>query len=204
VAAHYLIGLTGAIGTGKSTVLRLLEELGAKVIDADALAHQVIEPGKSAWQSVREAFGEDIVLPDGHIDRAKLAAIVFADPEALKRLEAIVHPAVIVETMERIANAEEKVIVIEAIKLVEAGMHRWCDALWVVTCRPEQQRTRLLADRSMSAEEIEQRLAAQSSWDKKLRLADVIIENSGSVEETRQQVKREWERIMAGFDAASR
>jgi len=191
----YVIGLTGNIATGKSVVLEMLERLGARAIDADALAHGVMETGTPVWQAVVQEFGENILCPDGSIDRRKLGDIVFADEAALRRLEAIVHPAVIARTQELIENSPQPVIVIEAIKLIEAGMHRTCDALWVVTCRKEQQLTRLMEQRDLTEEEARQRIEAQPPQEAKLALADVVIDNSGSLEETWRQVKREWERI---------
>jgi len=191
----YVIGLTGNIATGKSVVLEMLERLGARAIDADALAHGVMETGTPVWQAVVQEFGENILCPDGSIDRRKLGDIVFADEAALRRLEAIVHPAVIARTQELIENSPQPVIVIEAIKLIEAGMHRTCDALWVVTCRKEQQLTRLMEQRDLTEEEARQRIEAQPPQETKLALADVVIDNSGSLEETWRQVKREWERI---------
>jgi dephospho-CoA kinase len=191
----YLIGLTGNIATGKSTVRHMLERLGARGIDADALAHQVMEPDTPVWQAVVEAFGREILRPKGWIDRRKLGRLVFAAPEALERLEAIVHPAVIARVEELITQATEPVVVIEAIKLIEAGMHENLDALWVVTCRPEQQLARLLAQGRLSEAEARGRIAAQPPVEAKLALADVVIDNSGPVEETWAQVKQAWERI---------
>ena len=191
----YLIGLTGNIATGKSTVLHMLERLGARAIDADALAHQVMEPHTPVWQAVVGAFGQGILLSDGRIDRRKLGRLVFADPEALKRLEAIVHPSVIARIEELIAQATEPVVVIEAIKLIEAGLHENLDALWVVTCRPEQQLERLLAKGGLNEAEARGRIAAQPPVEAKLALADLVIDNSGPVEETWAQVRRAWERI---------
>ncbi|MCC7354682.1 MAG: dephospho-CoA kinase, partial [Anaerolineae bacterium] len=118
----YVIGLTGNIGTGKSTVLAHLAELGARVIDADKVAHEVILPGGLAYDAVLAAFGPGILAASGRIDRTKLGAIVFADPQALARLESIVHPAVFARTQELIAAAKEAIVVIEAIKLLESGM----------------------------------------------------------------------------------
>jgi dephospho-CoA kinase len=194
----YLIGLTGNIATGKSTVRRMLERLGARGIDADALAHQVMGPGTPVWQAVVEAFGREILRPEGRIDRRRLGRLVFAAPKALKRLEAIVHPAVIARVEELIAQATEPVVVIEAIKLIEAGMHEDLDALWVVTCRPEQQLARLLAQGRLSEAEARGRIAAQPPVEAKLALADVVIDNSGPVEETWARVKRAWEEIPEG------
>ena len=192
-----VIGLTGNIGTGKSTVTRMLADLGATVIDADALAHEVIAPGTPGWQQVVDAFGPEVVAADGAIDRAQLAAIVFSDPAALARLEAIIHPLVIQEADRRIRAIGRGVVVIEAIKLIESGMVRDCDALWVVTARPEQQIERLVRERGMSAAEVQRRMAAQPPQSEKIALADVVIDNSGTPEETRAQVEAAWKTLQA-------
>jgi dephospho-CoA kinase len=190
----YVIGITGNLGSGKSTVLHMLEKLGAKAIDADNLTHEVMAPGTPVWRAVGEAFGPDIIKGE-EIDRERLAAIVFSDEEALRRLEAIVHPAVEEAIWQMVAEAAEKVVAIEAIRLVERGANKLCHELWVVTCSPEKQRERLLAQGRYSEEEIEQRLKAQGPEADKVELADVIIDNSGSEEETWKQVKREWRRV---------
>jgi dephospho-CoA kinase len=192
----YVIGLTGNIATGKSVVSGMLERLGAKAIDADALVHELMEKGTPVWQAVVQEFSEDILDPDGNINRKKLGGIVFADEAALRRLEAIVHPAVIAHTKELIEDSQQPVIVVEAIKLIEAAMHRTCDALWVTTCRQEQQLARLVKQRDLSEEEALQRIEAQPPQEAKLALADVVIDNSGSLTETWQQVKREWDKIL--------
>jgi dephospho-CoA kinase len=191
----YLIGLTGNIATGKSTVLRMLKRLGARVIDADALVHQLMARGTPVWQAILDEFGEGIRGPEGEIDRGKLGAIVFADAEVLKRLEAIVHPAVTARVDELIRQATEPVVVVEAIKLIEAGWHRTCDALWVVTCPKEQQLERLMRMRKLNREEALLRIEAQPPQENKVALADVVIDNSGNLKEMREQVEREWERL---------
>jgi dephospho-CoA kinase len=191
----YVIGLTGNIATGKSVVAGMLERLGAKAIDADALAHELMEKGTPIWQAVVREFGEGILCRDGSINRKTLGGIVFADEAALHRLEAIVHPAVMTRTEELIRGSQEPVVVVEAIKLIEAGMHCTCDALWVVTCRKEQQLARLVKQRDLSKAEALQRIEAQPPQEAKLALADVVIDNSGSLDETWQQVKREWGKI---------
>ncbi|HID61538.1 MAG TPA: dephospho-CoA kinase [Anaerolineae bacterium] len=193
----YLIGLTGNIATGKSTVLRILKRLGARGIDADALVHQLMAKGTPVWQAILDEFGEGILGPEGEIDREKLGAIVFAKAEALKRLEAIVHPAVTARVDELIRQATEPVVVVEAIKLIEAGWHRTCDALWVVTCPREQQLERLMRTRKLSREEALLRIEAQPPQEDKVALADVVIDNSGSLQEMREQVEREWEKLFA-------
>lgn len=191
----YIIGLTGNIATGKSIVAGMLEQLGARAIDADALVHELMEKGTTVWQAVVQEFGEDVLNPNGSINRKKLGGIVFADEAALCRLEAIVHPAVTARTKELITDSQESVVVVEAIKLIEAGMDRTCDALWVVTCRKEQQLARLMEQRDLAEGEAHQRIEAQPPQEAKLTLADVVIDNSGSLEETWRQVKREWEQV---------
>lgn len=192
----YVIGLTGNIGTGKSTVLAHLAELGARVIDADKVAHEVILPGGLAYDAVLAAFGPGILAASGRIDRTKLGAIVFADPQALARLESIVHPAVFARTQELIAAAKEAIVVIEAIKLLESGMaRRMCDAVWIVTARPEVALARLMAQRGMSEAEARRRLENQMPEAEKVARADVVIDNSGSLNETWRQVEAAWRQI---------
>jgi len=191
-----LIGLTGNIATGKSEVGRMLAELGARVIDADAVAHQVMRRGGPAYAAVVEAFGPDILRPDGEIDRARLGAIVFADAEALRCLEAIVHPEVIARVDALVREATEPVVVVEAIKLIEAGMHRDCHALWVVTCPREQQIARLMRTRGLSEAEAVLRVDAQPPQAEKIALADVVIDNSHTLAETRRQVVAEWKKLV--------
>jgi len=201
----YVIGLTGNIATGKSVVARMLGELGAWVLDADTLAHQAMRAGTPTLQLVVDEFGAGILSQDGEIDRARLGARVFEDPLALSRLEAIVHPSVIA-TAELLLQgfqaglaAEEpaslKVVVLEAIKLFESGMSRRCDEVWVVTCPREIQLQRLMEARSLSRAEAEVRIAAQPPQEEKTARARVVIDNSGDLERTREQVAREWHRI---------
>ncbi len=186
----YIIGLTGNIATGKSVVSEMLERLGAEAIDADALVHELMEKGTPVWQAVVREFGQDIQGTEGSINRKKLGSIVFANEAALRRLEALVHPAVIARTEELIESSPKPVVVIEAIKLIEAGMDRTCDALWVVTCNREQQLARLVEQRGLTEEEARQRIEAQPPQEAKLALADVVIDNSGSLDETWRQVRR--------------
>lgn len=204
----HIIGLTGNIATGKSVVAAMLAELGAEVIDADRLAHEVMRSGTATWQRVVDEFGAGMLQEDGEINRAKLGALVFTRPDALARLEAIVHPAVIAES-ERLLQElsreaasspaglhRRRVVVLEAIKLIEAAMHERCDELWVVTCPRELQLQRLVETRGWSMEEAELRIDAQPAQEEKIALADVVVDNSGSLEETRAQVVREWERLL--------
>ncbi|HSR30241.1 MAG TPA: dephospho-CoA kinase [Anaerolineae bacterium] len=191
-----LVGLTGNIATGKSEVAKVLAELGACVIDADRVAHEVMQPGGPAYHAVVEAFGQDILAADGAIDRSKLGAIVFADPAALQRLEAAVHPATIAKVDRQIAEVREPVVVVEAIKLIEAGMHRLYDALWVVTAPRPLQIARLMSSRGFTRKEAEMRIDAQPPQEKKSALADVVIVNDGNLDELREKVEAAW----AGID----
>lgn len=191
--AKYLIGLTGNIATGKSAVARMLAELGARVIDADQVAHEVMRHGTPTWQAIVDAFGPAILAPGDEIDRERLGEIVFADPEALHRLEAIVHPAVGLAVTKAIATAAGRVVVVEAIKLIEAGMYRAYHALWVTTCPPETQIARLIAQRGLSEAEARLRVEAQPPQAEKVALADVVIDTSGSLEDTRRQVLAAWQ-----------
>lgn len=194
-ARPYVIGLTGNIGTGKSTVAAVLSGLGAQTIDADRVAHELLAQGTDTYQAVMEEFGRGILRADQEVDRISLANLVFSDPAALARLEAILHPAVLHEVDRRINAAEAQFVVVEAIKLFESGMHEQCDAVWVTTCRPEQQVIRLARQRGMSEEQIRLRANAQSPQSQLVAQADVVIDNGGSLSDTRAQVRRAWQSL---------
>jgi dephospho-CoA kinase len=192
------IGLSGPIGCGKSTIARWLAEAGAAVIDADDVARRVTDPGGPAYRAVVDRFGPGIVAGDGSIDRAALAAIVFADTGALRALEAIVHPAVRPRIEEAVATAEgrgARAVVIEAIKLVEGGLAAVCDEIWLVTCGPASQRTRL-AGRGMDPADVERRIATQAGLTERLEAtATRVIATDGALDATRDIV-------MAAYAAA--
>ncbi len=188
----YLIGLTGNIAVGKSLVLEMLSELGAATIDADHIAHQVIRKGEPAYKRIIAAFGAGILDSDGEIVRAALGEIVFADPARLKELEGITHPAIRRRIDQRIREAEARVVVIEAIKLLEGELKNVVDSVWVVDASPRTQRQRLISARGMSPTEAERRIALQNSQADKLRQADIVIRNDGDARETRAQVARAW------------
>jgi dephospho-CoA kinase len=190
-----VVGLTGNIATGKSKVARLLADLGAEVIDADRVAHEVMRPDGAAYGAVVRAFGPEVLTAEGRIDRAKLGGIVFRDPAALRRLEEAVHPAVIAEVEQRIGRTPAQVIVVEAIKLLEAGMYRDYDAVWVVTAPRELQIARLVATRGMSEEEAAVRVDAQPPQEEKAALADLVIANDGDVDELREKVEAAWAQL---------
>lgn len=191
----FVIGLTGNIATGKSVVRKMLEHLGAYGIDADALAHRAIAKGAPGYQPVIDIFGKWILDAQGEIDRAKLGRLVFNDPEALKQLEAIVHPLVEQAIDLMIQRARQPVIVIEAIKLLEGKFANACDSIWVTTAPQEIQQQRLMEKRGMSAEDALQRIRAQSPQEQKIAAAQVVIQNSGSFEETWKQVVAAWKKI---------
>jgi dephospho-CoA kinase len=199
-----LIGLTGNIGTGKSTVAQMLAELGAEVIDADRVAHGVMRAGTPAHTRIVETFGPGVLGHDGEIDRTRLGALVFADPAALARLEAIVHPATLEAIHRRIGATSADVAVVEAIKLIEAGLADACDSVWVTTCRPEQQVYRIVGGRGLSRAEAEQRVRAQPPQEEKIARADVVIDTSGKLSWTRAQVRAAWERLTGGEGGGER
>jgi dephospho-CoA kinase len=201
IAGLYVIGLTGNIATGKSEVLRILRDLGAYVVDADQRVHRLLRRGTPVYQEVVEAFGADILDEAQEIDRRRLGGLVFADPEALARLERIVHPAVIAEVERELREVARRgryrVAVVEAIKLLESGLaDDLCDEVWVVHAEPEQQVARLVATRGMTEEEARRRLAAQPPQEAKEARADWVVDNSGPLEATRRQIEEAWARVL--------
>jgi dephospho-CoA kinase len=189
------VGLTGGIATGKSSVAAILRELGCHLLEADRIAHGMIEPGGAAYGDVVREFGRGILMPDGHVDRRKLGEIVFADPARLARLDAIVHPLVLAEQDRQLAVIERAkphaIAVVEAALLIEAaGFTDKLDCLVVTWCTPGQQLARLThpnAGRGLTIEQARQRIAAQMPLEEKRRMADEVIDCSGTLEHTRQQ-----------------
>jgi dephospho-CoA kinase len=189
------VGLTGGIATGKTTVVAMLRELGCRVLEADKIAHQMIEPGGAAYDEVVREFGREILTTEGLVDRRKLGAIVFADPVKLARLNAIVHPPVLAEQSRQLAAIEKAdayaIAVVEAALLIEAGFDKKLEYLVVTWCTPEQQLERLTrrgTGRGLTVEQAQQRIAAQMPTEEKRRRADAVIDCSGTVEHTRAQV----------------
>ena len=195
----YILGLTGNIASGKTTVGLMLLELGAfSYEDADQVVHELYLPGRPLVARLAEAFGPSVVGPDGGVDRQRLGQLVFGDPAALRRLEAIVHPAVqeaLVAKLRRIPP--EGVGVLDAVKLVESGYAPLCHAVWVVTCPEEVQFHRLVEQRGLSPEEARARLAAQPPLAPKLAAASEVIPNDGSLDRLREQVTAAWQRFRA-------
>ena len=196
-----IIGLTGGIASGKSTVARTLRELGATVIDADEIAHSVIEPGKPAWEDIVKKFGSHILKPDQTIDREKLGAIVFNDPELLQELNQITHPRVaeqlkhIITTM-RIEQSHA-ILFLEVPLLFETHLERICDEVWVVWVDEETQIQRLMKRDNLSREDAIKRIDAQMSLDEKARRADVVIDNRSSLEETIAKATKYYNEILS-------
>ena len=191
-SGKFVIGLTGNIATGKSVVRKMLEHLGAYGIDADALAHRAIAKGAPGYQPVVEEFGKWILASDGQVNRTRLGRIVFAEPEALVRLEAIVHPLVGQAVDLLVRRSIQKVIVIEAIKLLESGLGSVCDTIWVSYVPEEIQLARLTQKRKLSKAAARQRVRAQPPQGKKIAAADLVIRNEGTFEDTWQQVVEGW------------
>lgn len=192
-----IIGLTGGIASGKSTVSNYLAELGAIIIDADKIAHEIMEKGKTAYWQVIEAFGREILAENGEIDRSRLGKIVFNNLEKKKILEEITHPQVIREMREKIEEyrAENKVIVLDVPLLFEAGLDIMVDETWVVYVDRETQLQRLIARDGLSYEEANKRIQAQMSLEKKRVLADFVINNKGNIEDLKRQVLLKWREI---------
>ena len=191
-----VLGLTGGIGSGKSMVASMFAQLGADVIDADRLAREVVEPGQPALKEIATAFGTDILLPDGRLDRGKLARIIFADPVARGMLNAITHPR-IRERMDAEISARRSragVLVVDIPLLYENDRTRTVETVIVVWVDPKTQLRRLQERDGLSVEEARQRIAAQMPLDEKRARAEVVIDNSGSREKTRRQVKAVYRR----------
>ncbi len=192
----FIIGLTGNIATGKSVVRKMLEHLGAYGIDADALGHRAIAKGAPGYKPLVTLFGQWILTEDGEIDRRKLGRLAFADPEIMRQIEEIVHPLVGQAVQWLVKRSPKDVIVIEAIKLLESDLRKYCDSIWVVTAPVEQQLERLIRKRGLSRTEAEIRIQAQGSPQAKIAAADVVIYNDGSFEKTWNQVRKAWKLVV--------
>jgi len=195
-----LVGLTGGIASGKSTVARILENLGAAIINADVLAREVVEPDQDAWKEIVASFGADTLQADRTLDRTKLRTIIFNDPEARKKLEAIIHPRVRALAEQRIrehAAAGYAVIVYEVPLLFEGNLHEWLRPVILVACDVNTQRARLQERDQLTQTEAQKHIDAQMSLEEKRRLADYVIENDGSLADLERQVRTVLEKIKA-------
>lgn len=193
----FVVGLTGPIGAGKSTVAAMLRELGAKVLDADAIAKDELLRGTVGYSAVIQRFGTEVLGPDKEVDRRKLAETVFADPRELQALEQILWPRVIARVLEARSMLDEReVLVVEAIKLLETSLRRACDRIWVVVA-PRQLLLERLALRGLSEEDALRRLGSQSSEDEFIAAAHAVIVNDGERESLRRAVERAWAEVRA-------
>ena len=187
------VGLTGGIASGKSTVGRMFVELGARLIDADAIVHDLFRPGEPVNQAVVDAFGDRVRATDGTIDRTVLGELVFNNPQARERLNSIVHPAVIQKQkdwLDDLALADPNAVgIVDAALMIEVGTYRNYEKLIVVVCTADEQRKRLRQRSGLSDEQIDARIRSQMPMEEKAKYADYVIDNSGSVEETRRQVE---------------
>ncbi len=191
----YAIGLTGNIATGKSVVRKMLEHLGAYGIDADVLSHRAVMSSSPGYQPVIDTFGKWILGISGEIDRAKLGELVFNNPDAMLQLETIIHPLVRQALDVLVKKTSHRIVVIEAIKLLESEMHNLCDQVWVTMASTDLQLERLIDKRNLTRKEAEERINAQLPATAKLTKADVVIENDGSFEKTWKQVYEAWQAI---------
>ena len=196
----YIIGLTGNIATGKSVVRRMLEHLGAYTIDADALSHRAIAKDAPGYKPVLETFGKWILDPDEQINRSKLSSLVFRETEALIKLENIIHPLVEQAVEILIQRASQKVVVIEAIKLVESNLRLACDSIWVTYATEDVQLNRLVRKRNMSRDNALERIHSQGAQSEKIERANVVIRNTGTYEELWKQVTSAWKRVSSTSD----
>jgi dephospho-CoA kinase len=195
------IGLTGGIGSGKSTAAKILAELGAPIIDADKVGHEIYLPATPAYREIVAAFGESILAPDGTIDRRKLGPIVFTDPAALGRLNAIVHPKMYARMGEMVAAmrgaGETRPIVVEAAILIEANWQPLFDEIWLVTAARERVIERIERDRGLRPEQTEARIRAQLSDEERRRHATAEIRNDRTLDELRATITRLWRETLA-------
>ncbi len=199
-----IIGLTGGIATGKSTVTRFFLEYGARVIDADVIARVVVEPGAPALDEIQKQFGAGMIREDGSLNRESLGAIVFADLEARKKLNAITHPRIAMEMMRRAGEAKSEGfnwVIYDAALIVENGIHHMLQGLIVVACDAETQLTRLMERDEYSAEDAQARINSQLPLPDKVEVADWVIDNNGTLEQTQQQVANVFQELQQRFGA---
>ena len=194
-----VIGLTGGIASGKSTISSMLKELGASIVDADLIARSVVQKGEKAYNEIVQYFGEKILMPNGEINRKKLGHIVFSDHAKLEKLSSITHPQIINKIKEKVEEYRSegaKVIVIDAAILIESGLNSYCDSIWLVSVDKEIQLSRLMERDKFAYIDALNRINAQYSIEEKVQFADVIIDNSKPIEEVKKKIKELWNIII--------
>lgn len=196
-----IIGLTGGIASGKTTVARMFANLGAAIVDADQISREAVMPGAPALEAITAEFGAAVLLPDGTLNRGRLAQLVFGDPAARKRLEAILHPAIrhlAEQKLAQLKRAGTEVVFYVAPLLIEAGAVSRVDEVWVVHVDRATQIERLMTRDGITEQEALQRISAQMPMEEKKRYGKIVIENGWGIDETEQQVRQIWEREIAG------
>ncbi|MBO5245272.1 MAG: dephospho-CoA kinase [Selenomonadales bacterium] len=194
----YIIGLTGSIASGKSTVSRILSECGAPIIDADLIARAVAERGEEGWRGIVAAFGEGVLLEDGQLDRAKVGEMIFRDEKKRALLDSIMHPIIlnrIEAELDRLRMKGEAIAILDIPLLLELGWQDRVSAVWLVAVSPEVQKARLMLRNQLTEQQAEARIASQMSIEAKRQYADVIIENDGTLAETERDVKVKWNEL---------
>ena len=200
-----IVGLTGGIVSGKSTVTKMFKDLGAKIVDADELGHKVILPHKPSWEKIVKLFGKDLLKEDLKIDRKKLGRIVFNNQKLLKKLNEITHPEIIKLIRKEISlvknktlkNRKEKILIINAALIYEAKIDNLMDKIIVVYINEEKQIERLMERNNLSAQESLKRIKSQTPLKEKVKMADYVIDNSNSLDKTREQVEKIWENFVS-------
>lgn len=189
-----IIGLTGGIASGKSTVSNMLKALGAQIIDADRIAREIVTPGSEALAEIVSVFGERVLNPDKTLKRAELARIVFNDAESLKRLNRITHPRIITAIQARIEqeSGHADILILDAALLIELNLRSLTDETWLVCVHPEIQIERLLQRETMSRSDAEKIIRAQMPLEEKIKAADICIDNNGSIEDLRDKIEKLW------------
>lgn len=198
-----IIGLTGGIVGGKSTVASMFRDLGAKIVDVDKLGHSIILPHRSAWIKIVKLFGKDILRNDLTIERKKLGKIVFTNPTLLKKLNKITHPEIIklikreINLAKNKTNSQEKILIIDAALIYEAKIDKLMDKIIVVYINKDEQVKRLVKRNNLSKEETLQRIKSQMSMKEKVKIADYVIDNSNSLDKTKEQVEKIWKKLVS-------
>lgn len=198
--ATKVVGLTGGIATGKSTVSAMLEELGSVIIDADLIARKIVEPGEKAWKEIIDSFGREFLNQDGTINRQRLGELVFDNSADLEKLNRITHPLIVEEIRLAVAKWRQRkdkpiLLVIDAALLIEVKLHLLVEEVWLVKCNREEQIKRLMARNNLSYREALARIDSQMTIEEKEAYAHEVVDNSGSLSNTREQVNELWKRV---------